>query len=457
MIEVKVKDVADLENAKEELHSVMRRIRRLAPGDPDDFAINQQEQILEMVHKVTAIIGGIGLFITGLSLFVGGIGIMNIMFVSVAERTREIGIRKAIGAKRRTILLQFLIEAATICLIGGAIGLGIAWPLTLVMQQYMPASTVADRGQPGAARVAGDGRGVGLCPGLARRADEPGGCAAEWGVRLHAPQRHNHPARRVPRELPHGPERRGRAQAALRPDAAGGAGRRVLHHRRDDGHAGDAEQRRSRAQPTGRPDLHGAEVPTVLFSHAGRPGKDPAAEEHHAPGRPAVAGGRHAGARRRRGELLLGRPDPNALQADRARRAPLWRDPRQFPRPQLDRAGRTRHRRRRRGGRPRRVRARQQPGPDHLPHRLSRRRAGEDRRHELHRRRRAPAQRRLAGRRSGQVRGHPHHHRPQPLRLHLAQPDHPGPGPRPRELRRLRRGGARPAAHHPQSAARRAG
>ena len=131
MIQVKVKDVADLENAKDELHSVMRRIRRLAPGDPDDFAINQQEQILEMVHKITA-------FITGLSLFVGGIGIMNIMFVSVAERTREIGIRKAIGAKRRTILLQFLIEAATICLIGGAIGLGIAWPLTLLLQQYMP-------------------------------------------------------------------------------------------------------------------------------------------------------------------------------------------------------------------------------------------------------------------------------------------------------------------------------
>jgi putative ABC transport system permease protein len=140
MIQVKVKDVADLVNAKEELHSAMRRVRRLAPGDPDDFAINQQEQILTMVHRITAIIGGIGLFITGLSLFVGGIGIMNIMFVSVAERTREIGIRKAIGAKRRTILLQFLVEAATICLIGGAIGLGIAWPITLVLQHYMPAS-----------------------------------------------------------------------------------------------------------------------------------------------------------------------------------------------------------------------------------------------------------------------------------------------------------------------------
>jgi putative ABC transport system permease protein len=138
MIQVKVKDVADLENAKDELHSALRRLRRLAPGDADDFAINQQEQALEMVHKVTAVIGGIGLFITGLSLFVGGIGIMNIMFVSVAERTREIGIRKAIGAKRRTILLQFLVEAATICLIGGAIGLGIAWPVTLLLAQYMP-------------------------------------------------------------------------------------------------------------------------------------------------------------------------------------------------------------------------------------------------------------------------------------------------------------------------------
>jgi len=140
MIQVKVKNVADLDNAKDELHSVMRRVRRLAPSDPDDFAINQQEQLLQIVHRVTAIIGGIGLFITGLSLFVGGIGIMNIMFVSVAERTREIGIRKAIGAKRRTILLQFLAEAAAICLMGGAIGLGIAWPITLIMKQYIPAA-----------------------------------------------------------------------------------------------------------------------------------------------------------------------------------------------------------------------------------------------------------------------------------------------------------------------------
>jgi putative ABC transport system permease protein len=139
MIQVKVKAVADLDNAREDLRNEMRRARHLAPADPDDFAINEQSQVLAMVHRVTGTIAAVGLFITGLSLFVGGIGIMNIMFVSVAERTREIGIRKAIGAKRRTILLQFLIEAATICLLGGAIGLSIAWPVTLLMQRFMPA------------------------------------------------------------------------------------------------------------------------------------------------------------------------------------------------------------------------------------------------------------------------------------------------------------------------------
>ena len=139
-IQVKVKDTSDLDEAREELRSVFRRIRGLAPTEPDDFGVNQQEQILNVIHRVTGMIAAVGLFITGLSLFVGGIGIMNIMFVSVAERTREIGIRKAIGAKRRTILLQFLIEAAAICLIGGAIGLGIAWPFTLLIQRFLPAT-----------------------------------------------------------------------------------------------------------------------------------------------------------------------------------------------------------------------------------------------------------------------------------------------------------------------------
>jgi len=138
-IQVKVRSVADLADAKDELRSILRRYRHIAPGDSDNFAINQQDQFLEFFHRMTATIEGIGFFITGLSLFVGGIGIMNIMFVSVAERTREIGVRKAIGAKRRTILLQFLIEAACICVLGGIIALLIAWPSTLLMRQMMPA------------------------------------------------------------------------------------------------------------------------------------------------------------------------------------------------------------------------------------------------------------------------------------------------------------------------------
>jgi len=139
-IQVKVQDLKHIDDAKEELRTVLRRSRHVSPNEPDNFSINQQEQFLEFFHKLTGTIGAVGLFVTGLSLFVGGIGIMNIMFVSVAERTREIGVRKAIGAKRRTILMQFLAEAACICLLGGVIALLIAWPVTLMMQRFMPAT-----------------------------------------------------------------------------------------------------------------------------------------------------------------------------------------------------------------------------------------------------------------------------------------------------------------------------
>ncbi len=139
-IQVKVSHLEQIEDAADELRLVMRRLRQLPPGKPDDFAINQQDQFLELFHQLAGTIGMVGIFITGLSLFVGGIGIMNIMFVSVAERTREIGVRKAIGAKRRTILLQFLIEAASICLLGGLIALAIAWPATLLLNKIMPAA-----------------------------------------------------------------------------------------------------------------------------------------------------------------------------------------------------------------------------------------------------------------------------------------------------------------------------
>jgi putative ABC transport system permease protein len=138
-IQVKVGDPTQIPAAREELRGLLRKIRRVPPGQDDDFAINQQEQLLGQFKKVSGVIATSGFFITGLSLFVGGIGIMNIMFVSVAERTHEIGIRKAIGAKRRTILLQFLIEAASICLIGGLIALIIARALVQIGRIYLPA------------------------------------------------------------------------------------------------------------------------------------------------------------------------------------------------------------------------------------------------------------------------------------------------------------------------------
>lgn len=139
-IMVKIKDAGQLEEAREELRGILRKSRRLPPGAEDDFAVNQQQLVIDTFHRVGGIIASVGLFITGLSLFVGGMGIMNIMFVSVAERTREIGIRKAIGAKRRTILIQFLTEAAAICVFGGIVGLGIAFPVSFAMKQMLPTS-----------------------------------------------------------------------------------------------------------------------------------------------------------------------------------------------------------------------------------------------------------------------------------------------------------------------------
>lgn len=136
-IDVKAADLTQQDEAREELRQTMRHIRHLRPDEPDDFAINQQDQFVQLFHDMTRTIAIIGLFITSLSLFVGGIGIMNIMFVSVVERTREIGVRKAIGAKNRSIMLQFLIEAACICLLGGLIGLGIAWGVTFVVSKWM--------------------------------------------------------------------------------------------------------------------------------------------------------------------------------------------------------------------------------------------------------------------------------------------------------------------------------
>lgn len=139
---VKVKDKTKLTEAKDELAGMMRRVRGLAPEKRDDFSINEQQALKSTLDPIKNSIAVAGLFITGLSLFVGAIGIMNITFVSVKERTKEIGTRKALGARRRTILLQFLIESTALCLLGGIIGLSFASLMCLLIGLAFPSFPV---------------------------------------------------------------------------------------------------------------------------------------------------------------------------------------------------------------------------------------------------------------------------------------------------------------------------
>lgn len=143
-IDIKVGNVDRIEDAKEEIIAAMRVIRKVPLDKPDDFAINQQEALKDMYDNTIGIVAIAGIVITALSLFVGAIGIMNIMFVSVTERTREIGVRKAIGAKTWSILLQFLTESALLCLMGGIIGLIISFPLSLIINQFLPTAMPLD-------------------------------------------------------------------------------------------------------------------------------------------------------------------------------------------------------------------------------------------------------------------------------------------------------------------------
>ncbi len=140
-ISVKAPSQAAMADFEYELIGEMRKIRKLKPSQKDNFALNTMDTLIDAYNNVMGVVVMIGLGITGISLFVGGIGVMNIMFVSVTERTREIGVRKAIGAKKKSILIQFLFEAATICMIGGVIGVILSFGVAALINQYvMPAS-----------------------------------------------------------------------------------------------------------------------------------------------------------------------------------------------------------------------------------------------------------------------------------------------------------------------------
>jgi len=140
-IAVKASTISAMSDLEYEVIGEMRKIRRLRPAEPDNFSINKLDSLLGTFNSIVGAVLAAGLIVTSIALFVGGIGVMNIMFVSVTERTREIGIRKAIGAKRRSILMQFLFESAVICMLGGIIGIGISVALTAIINAtLMPAS-----------------------------------------------------------------------------------------------------------------------------------------------------------------------------------------------------------------------------------------------------------------------------------------------------------------------------
>ncbi len=140
-IAVKAPSHEALDDFRYELVGEMRKIRKLSPTEEDNFSINSMDSLLSAYNTVMGVVILIGFIITSFSLFVGGIGVMNIMLVSVTERTREIGLRKAVGAKRKTILTEFLFESCCLCAVGGTIGLIFSYGVAaLINKLVMPAA-----------------------------------------------------------------------------------------------------------------------------------------------------------------------------------------------------------------------------------------------------------------------------------------------------------------------------
>jgi putative ABC transport system permease protein len=126
--------------AEEQIVEVLRRSRGVSPEAKDTFSINRQSELVKIFNEETSALFGVAIAIGLITLLVGGIGVMNIMLVAVTERTREIGVRRALGARRRTILMQFLVESALVTMIGGALGTGLGVIASKVIDRISPIS-----------------------------------------------------------------------------------------------------------------------------------------------------------------------------------------------------------------------------------------------------------------------------------------------------------------------------
>lgn len=134
---IKTKDNVSVADLKDELHGIMRSVRRVSPAEQDNFALNEVSVLAGPIQEVFGVVGTIGWIIGAFSILVGGFGIANIMFVSVRERTSQIGIQKSLGAKRWFILMQFLAESVVLCLLGGILGLLLDYTLVLIANEFI--------------------------------------------------------------------------------------------------------------------------------------------------------------------------------------------------------------------------------------------------------------------------------------------------------------------------------
>jgi putative ABC transport system permease protein len=155
-----------MDTAMEDAREALRAFRRLRPGQDDNFSISTQEAALSFFDGIKSKLIVFGTALPAIGLVVGAMVIMNIMLVAVAERTREIGIRKALGARRRDILSQFLVESATLSLLGAAIGVALGFALAKVIAAVSPLPAAVAPWAIGVALLVGIGVGVvaGLYP-----------------------------------------------------------------------------------------------------------------------------------------------------------------------------------------------------------------------------------------------------------------------------------------------------
>jgi putative ABC transport system permease protein len=137
-ITVTVDNVDAIADVTSRITALLRRAHKIGPKDPDDFKVESSQTLTETIQRVSSTITLVISAVVGISLLVGGVGIMNIMLVSVTERTREIGIAKALGAPRNFILMQFLIEAMVLAVIGGIIGIGFGWLFGVLAAKMIP-------------------------------------------------------------------------------------------------------------------------------------------------------------------------------------------------------------------------------------------------------------------------------------------------------------------------------